>query len=136
MAWKKSPPELVATYEAVAPEAPLAERRQMFGYPCAFVNGNMFMGLYEDSMMLRLSDADRAEMLAKPGARLFEPMSGRPMKEYVQVPAPLLDNRKALQSWVARSLSYASSLPVKEKKKKAAAKKTAREAPAARKKAK
>lgn len=43
MAWKKPAPETIATFEAVLPGAP-AERRMMFGYPAAFVNGNVFMG--------------------------------------------------------------------------------------------
>ena len=47
MAWKKSPPALIETFDAVLPGAP-AERRLMFGYPAAFVNGNMFMSLFED----------------------------------------------------------------------------------------
>ena len=37
MAWKKSPAALVEAFDAVVP-APPAERRQMFGYPAAFVN--------------------------------------------------------------------------------------------------
>src|SRR5438046_4701621 len=41
MAWRKSPPELIATFERVVP-AGGAERRLMFGYPAAFVNGKMF----------------------------------------------------------------------------------------------
>ena len=47
MAWKKSPPALIETFDAVLPGAP-AERRSMFGYPAAFVNGNLFMSLFED----------------------------------------------------------------------------------------
>ena len=39
--WKKSPPELVATFDAAIAGKPGVERRQMFGYPCAFLNGNM-----------------------------------------------------------------------------------------------
>jgi hypothetical protein len=62
MAWKKPSAELVAAFDAVLPGAP-AERRLMFGFPAAFVNGNMFMGLFEESFILRL-DGDR-KALAK-----------------------------------------------------------------------
>jgi TfoX/Sxy family transcriptional regulator of competence genes len=120
MAWKKSSPELVRTFETVLPGPP-AEPRQMFGFPCAFVNGHMFMGLHEERMILRLGDEDRTRMLRVRGASVFEPMQGRPMKEYVVVPQSVLGDEGALRGWVSQSMGYASSLP--QKKKKAAKKK-------------
>ena len=112
--WTKSPPELVATFEEVFPGPP-AVARQMFGYPAGFVNGNMFMGLFQDKMVLRLPDAPRAELLAE-GATTFEPMSGRPMQEYVTVPPALLADPDALDPWVAKALAYGESLPPKAAK--------------------
>jgi hypothetical protein len=53
--WRKSPAKLIATFEAVAPGPP-ALHRKMFGYPAAFVNGNMFMGLFQEEMFLRLPE--------------------------------------------------------------------------------
>ena len=43
----KSPPELVAAFAAAVPQAPGVVQKPMFGCPCAFVNGNMFTGLFE-----------------------------------------------------------------------------------------
>ena len=54
MAWKKSPPAPVDTFTRVVPADPSIARRQMFGYPAAFVNGNMFAGLHEARFVLRL----------------------------------------------------------------------------------
>jgi hypothetical protein len=31
----------------------------MFGYPAAFVNSNMFMGLFQESMLIRLPEKCR-----------------------------------------------------------------------------
>src|SRR5205823_5011727 len=59
MKMKPSPPKLIALFDDVVPGPP-AERRKMFGYPAAFVNGHLFMGLFEDVLMLRLGEADRA----------------------------------------------------------------------------
>jgi hypothetical protein len=42
---------------------PSAERRKMFGHPCAFVGGNMATGLFADSWMVRLPDTERTELL-------------------------------------------------------------------------
>ena len=102
-------------FEAVFPGSP-AVARQMFGYPAGFVNGNMFMSLHQENMVLRLPDEPRAELLAMEGAATFEPMAGRPMKEYVTVPAALLASPEELEPWVARALAYGASLPAKAAK--------------------
>jgi TfoX/Sxy family transcriptional regulator of competence genes len=114
--WRKSPPDLVERFEATM--APLAgtSLRKMFGYPAAFAgNGHMFTGLHEDRWMIRLPDDARAE-LAAAGATPFEPMPGRPMREYLVLPAELLADAEALQRWLDRSLAYTESLPAKPKK--------------------
>jgi TfoX/Sxy family transcriptional regulator of competence genes len=116
MKLRKSPPELIATFDAVMPGPP-AVRRLMFGFPAGFINGNMFMGLFEDSMILRLSDGLRDEMMKMKGARAFAPMAGRVMKAYVVVPDSLLSDRKTLSSWVSKALTHGESLQPKEKKK-------------------
>src|SRR5713226_7069363 len=55
MKWRKSPEELVTTFESVMPAAP-AVMRNMFGFPAGFIHGNMFMGLHQENMILRLSE--------------------------------------------------------------------------------
>jgi len=115
--FRKSPPELVARFDELASLAGDADRKQMFGYPTCVLRGNMFMGLHEDSLILRLAEPDRAEFLSRYGAALFEPMPGRPMKEYVVVPPAVVDSDE-VDDWVRRSLSYAGQLPAKKAKKK------------------
>lgn len=117
--WSKSPPELVELFESVFPGPP-AVARPMFGFRAGFVNGNMFMSLFQDKMVLRLPDDQREELLGIPGAGDFEPMPGRPMTGYATVPPSLLDEPDALEGWVARALSYGESLPAKAPKPKAA----------------
>jgi len=97
---------------------PMAEQRKLFGYPAAFVNGQMFTGLYRGNMILRLADTDRAKFIAEYKTKLFEPMPGRPMKEYVLVPQTILKSPTLLTAWVGRALAYAQSLPPKVKAKK------------------
>ena len=61
---------------------------KMFGMPCLKnSNGKAFAGYYEGEMVFKLGGASHAEALAVSGARLFDPMGGRPMKEWVVVPA-------------------------------------------------
>jgi TfoX/Sxy family transcriptional regulator of competence genes len=125
MKWIQAPQGLVDTFNAVLPADRRAEPRKMFGYPCCFVGGHMFMGLYQDRMVLRLTPEDREALMAKGGV-VFEPMPGRPMKEYVTVPPSVLESQAALLEWVGRSLTYGLSLPPKSKEPK-----TAKAAPSA-----
>ncbi len=97
----------------------------MFGYVSAFVNGNMFAGTFQDAIVVRLADTDRLALLKLKGAAPFEPM-GRPMKEYVVVPASIVATPKALGAWIERGHRYAMTLPVKSPTRKSSAgKKTA-----------
>lgn len=93
-----------------------AERRTMFGYPSVFLNGNMLASIFQDRIMVRLSETDRAAATAA-GARPFEPMPGRGMKEYVELPATVVGDGRALRQWIERGRDYVSALPAKSKKK-------------------
>jgi TfoX N-terminal domain len=112
MKLEKSPPQLVELFDRVVPAAPGVVRRMMFGYPSAVVNGNMFMSLFADGLVLRLGERDRAEI----GAEQFEPMPGRPMTGYVIVRGGRLSDRDWLAEWAERSLAHAATLPAKTPK--------------------
>lgn len=117
MAWRRSPEALIQLFAEVLPDDARIERRKMFGYPCAFIGGNLFAGLHQESLVLRLSEADRTRAKAQHGARAFEPMPGRPMREYVVLPDATLTDRRKLSAWLRRALDYAGSLPAKSPKK-------------------
>jgi TfoX/Sxy family transcriptional regulator of competence genes len=116
MAWRKSPQSLIDLFDGAVPTDPRLERRKMFGYPAAFVNGNMCMGLHQEDFIVRLSPEDRDEIKATHGAVAFEPMKGRAMREYVALPADILDDSGRLADWVGRSFAFVSGMPPKEKK--------------------
>ena len=117
MKWRKPQEDLIQLLHDVIPEgqAPV-EFKPMFGGPCYWTGGNMFAAVHQESLFVRLGEEVRAELLAQPGAHLFEPMEGRPMKEYVVFPDKMLADREALRGWMAKGLAYAASLPPKEKK--------------------
>ena len=114
--WRKSPAQLVDLFAAVLPNESNIEKRQMFGYPCAFVNGNMFTGLHQESLIVRLAEDQRTNLIKEDGASQFEPMPGRVMREYVSLPDAILNNRSRLVEIVASAIDYAASLPPKVKK--------------------
>jgi TfoX/Sxy family transcriptional regulator of competence genes len=115
-AWKKTSPEVVAAFDKAVPASPNVTRRPMFGYASAFVNGNMFAGTFQDTIVVRLAETDRAALLKLKGAAPFEPM-GHPMKEYIVIPASMAGRPKDLSAWVARGHRYALTLPAKTAKK-------------------
>ena len=114
MDWKKTPPAIVAAFERAAPKDPRVVRKPMFGYPALFLNGNMFAGTFQDKVVARLAEADRTKALAA-GVKQFEPMPGRPMKEYVVVPGTDVTKPAALASWIERAHRHAATLPPKAK---------------------
>lgn len=89
----------------------------MFGNVSAFVNGNMFFGLFGNDLFVRLSSQDQSELLKHKGASNLEPMKGRPMKDYVVMPRTWYDKPETLRDWVAKSLAWTSKLPAKKAKK-------------------
>jgi TfoX/Sxy family transcriptional regulator of competence genes len=111
-----APEAVVALFHTAIEGLPEVEQRKMFGYPCAFVHGQMLTGIFQDRIMLRLSEADRVKFLKQPGAKPFEPMPGRPMREYVELPSDVLNSPAALKRWIKRGLAYVETLPPKARK--------------------
>ncbi len=56
MAWEKPSETLIEHFGRWLPDDSNVERRKMFGCPCAFVNGNMFAGVHEQNLIVRLSE--------------------------------------------------------------------------------
>ena len=110
----KSPPELVERFGSVLDDFPDAERRKMFGYPAAFVGGNLATSLFHDRWVVRLPD-DEIESAKSRGAASFEPIPGKPMKGFVLVPPDDVGDDRRIRGWVERGLARARSMPPKKK---------------------
>ena len=113
--FEKSPPALVQRFQAVLGRHPDAQQRQMFGYPAAFIGGNMVTSLFHDHWVIRLPDADREQLRAIKGSGPFAPMAGREMKEYAIVPPSIVADDAALDGWLERAFANGRSLPPKKK---------------------
>jgi len=118
MAWTKSPQALIDLFDKSVPASAAVSRRQMFGYPAAFANGNLFIGLHQNDFIMRLSEEDRTRFSARYGERMFEPMKGRPMREYVRLPEELLTDARRRAPWIKRSLQYAEAIRSKPRSRK------------------
>ncbi len=115
MGWTKSPQSLIDLFDKSVPTGSSISRRKMFGYPAAFTNGNLFIGLHQDDFIMRLSEKDRARFSAEFGERTFEPVKGRPMREYVRLPEALMVDADKREAWIKRSLGYAGAIAPKAK---------------------
>ena len=86
MTWEELVADITARY-------PLRESK-MFGMPCLKrENGKVVAGHWKDGgLTVKLTDhTAREQALALPGAELFDPGMGRPMREWVLVPQALSD---------------------------------------------
>jgi TfoX/Sxy family transcriptional regulator of competence genes len=73
-------------FRSVLPDDDRVTVRPMFGQVAAFVNDHMFSGVYGDDLFVRPGVEEWATLLDEPGAAVFAPMAGRPMKEHVVLP--------------------------------------------------
>ena len=120
--------EAKAAFTMLVPDEPAVTMRPMFGNLSAFVNGNMFAGLFGEDLFVRLPDEQSAP-IRKQGGGDFEPMAGHAMKGYVIVPSTWRSQTGATKRWIAASLAFTRGLPPKVP----AAKKAAPNKPSARK---
>ena len=117
MKMEKPGSEILAVFERQVPDRPDVECKMMFGARGAWVNGNMFMGTFEQDLALRLPEDARAELQAA-GGQQFAPM-GRTMREYVLVPRTMLADDARRAEWVDRAVDFVAAMPPKVKKPKA-----------------
>src|SRR5438105_15367998 len=82
-----------------------AEASRMFGMPTLKKGGKAFAGYYSGSMTFKLRGPAHTQALELPGARLFDPSGiGRPMKEWVEVPAASADRWEQLAQEALKTL--------------------------------
>ncbi|MEA2828549.1 MAG: hypothetical protein QOG43_2988 [Actinomycetota bacterium] len=104
-------------FRSLVPVDPRVEVKPMFGNLGAFVNGNMFMGLFGADVGLKLDEADREVLTAEHGGGPFGP-AARPMGGYVTLPSAWRTAPAEADPWIAKSLAWVGARPPKAKKKK------------------
>lgn len=108
-----------AAFSKLVSDEPAVTIKPMFGQVSAFVNGNMFCGLWGDELMVRLPEPEIAK-LKQQGGRDFEPMAGHKMSGYVIVPGDWRAKPAPAVALVKRALAVTREMPAKAPKKKAA----------------
>ena len=100
-------------FRALVPDGPDVEVKPMFGNLGAFVNGNMFMGLFGSDIGVKVSSADE-ERLRAAGWGPYGPAE-RPMSGWVTLPG--MATAEDIERYIASALSFVASLPPKQPKK-------------------
>lgn len=87
----------------------------MFGQYGLFYRGNMFCGIFEETVFMRYppekqeSLFDQFDEIAR-----FEPLEGREMKEYVTIPDSIFSDAEIRTELLRECIEYVSNLPPKK----------------------
>src|SRR6516225_234470 len=88
------------------------EEKKMFGGVGFLLNGNMLVGVWKDSLIVRLGPDDGDEALREPHVREFD-ITGRPMKGWVLVEPEGVEGDDQLKGWIQRAMKFVGRLPKK-----------------------
>ncbi|WP_320537776.1 TfoX/Sxy family protein [Pseudarthrobacter sp. IC2-21] len=106
-------------FRSIVPEHPDVAIKPMFGNLGAFVNGNMFAGLFGPTIGVKLAEADRQELEGTERTVPFGPPE-RPMGGYTGLPEVWNaegdgDDARA-RAWAEKAYAHVSALPPKTPK--------------------
>ena len=91
--------------------------RSMFGGACGYADGVVFASLSDLGLALKLSAADRDELLKVPGAKRLQYDSDGPVSQQsIVVPESIVDNVAELADWVQRSVTWVRRVPKRAKR--------------------
>ena len=108
--------EAKAAFSKLVADEPAVTLKPMFGQLSAFVNGNMFCGIFGEELMVRLPEAE-IDAVKKQGGRDFEPMAGHKMGGYVIVPGDWRAKPAPALVLVKKALAHTRAMPAKAPKK-------------------
>ena len=121
MAMPKPSEQAKAAFSKLVSDEPAVTLKPMFGQLSAFVNGNMFCGIFGEELMVRLPESEIA-VVKKQGGRDFEPMAGHKMSGYVIVPGDWRSKPAPAVALIKKALAHTRAMPLKTAKPKAAKK--------------
>jgi TfoX/Sxy family transcriptional regulator of competence genes len=86
--------------------------KKMFGGLGFLLNGNILVGVWKDSLIVRLDPDTYDDALLEPHVREFD-ITGRAMKGWVLVEPDGVAEDDPLKAWIERALQFVKSLPKK-----------------------
>jgi TfoX/Sxy family transcriptional regulator of competence genes len=88
------------------------EEKKMFGGVGFLLNGNMLVGVWKDSLIVRLGPDEGDEALKEPWVAAFD-ITGRPMKGWVLVAPQGVESDDQLSAWIQRAVKIVGAMPAK-----------------------
>lgn len=90
------------------------EEKKMFGGLGILLRGNLLVGIWKDSLIVRLGPQHAPAALQGPHVRKFD-ITGKPMRGWVMVqPEGMIDDDQ-LADWIQRAIDFVGKLPAKER---------------------
>ena len=77
------------------------------------LHGNLLVGVWKDSLIVRLGQEEGAASLKEPHVREFD-ITGRAMKNWVLVEPAGIEDDDQLSVWIQRAIKFVRRLPGKE----------------------
>ena len=88
------------------------EEKKMFGGVGFLLNGNLLVGVWKDSLCVRLGPDQAEAALPEPHVKEFD-ITGRPMKGWVLVEPEGVEDDEQLSGWIQRAVVFVGKLPAK-----------------------
>lgn len=88
------------------------EEKKMFGGVSFLLNGNMLVGVWKNSLIVRLGPEAGDDALLEPHVREFD-ITGKAMKGWVTVEPEGLEDDGPLKNWIQRAAKFVGKLPGK-----------------------
>jgi len=88
------------------------EQKKMFGGVGFLLNGNMLVGVWKNSLIVRLGPDNYDDALLEPHVREFD-ITGNPMKGWVLGEPEGVEDDEQLKDWIERALNFVKALPAK-----------------------
>lgn len=86
--------------------------RKMFGGVCFFINGNMCVGPWKGSLIVRLDKQKHHETQAEPHVTPMN-ITGKTMQGWAKVDPSGIASDAELKAWIDRAIKFARTLPSK-----------------------
>jgi hypothetical protein len=90
------------------------EEKKMFGGVGFLLDGNLLVGVWKESLVVRLGQDQVEEAMREPHVKAFD-ITGRPMRNWVLVGPEGVTGDDQLKWWIGRAVKFVGSLPAKEK---------------------
>src|SRR5713101_3004437 len=88
------------------------EEKKMFGGIGFLLNGNMLVGVWKESLIVRLGPEEGDEALKEPHVSEFN-ITGRAMNGWVLVASEGVEDDDQLGGWIQRAVKFVGKLPGK-----------------------